>query len=168
VYYYFLVDGTIYLFIFFPPFFSFVLKFLVSYLFSVGLEQLSKVSLGSINVFGLAYILTNVLIINFFLFAFFWVFVDTNPIIDFFNSNSNFLENDLESDVASVAAATEETVYPEGGNLNVSEDEVFVKPFLILYAEEHGIEGLMNAEPMVAEEIPEVWSKLIEGLKNNK
>jgi len=80
VFYYSLVDGTILFLRIFPPFFSFALKSLVFYLFFVGLGQRSKISLGSVNVSCMAYISSYVLIINFFLFTFFWVSVD-NPVV---------------------------------------------------------------------------------------
>lgn len=76
MYYYFLVDGSISILGFFPPFFSFVLKYLLYFLYFAGLEQLPKVSLGSTYVFSLAYISSYVLIINFFLLAFFWFSVE--------------------------------------------------------------------------------------------
>jgi hypothetical protein len=76
VFYYFLVDGTILFLRIFPPFFSFVLKSLAFYLYFAGLGQLSEIPLGSAHVSCMAYISSYVLIINFFLFTFFWVSVE--------------------------------------------------------------------------------------------
>ena len=78
---YFLVDGTFSILKLLPSFFSFVLKFLVYYLYFVGYVLLPTLSLGSTYVSGLAYIFAYVLIINFLLFAFFWVFVDVNTLV---------------------------------------------------------------------------------------
>jgi hypothetical protein len=76
VFYYFLVDGTILFPRIFPPFFSFVLKSLAFYLYFAGLGQLSEIPLGSAHVSCMAYISSYVLIINFFLFTFFWISVE--------------------------------------------------------------------------------------------
>ena len=76
MFYYSLVDGTILFLRIFPPFFSFVLKSLAFYLYFAGLGQRSEIPVGSAYVSCMAYISSYVLIINFFLFTFFWVCVE--------------------------------------------------------------------------------------------
>lgn len=123
MYYYFLVDGSISFFSVFPPFFSFVLKYLQYFLYSAGLELLPKISLGSTNVFGLAYISSYVLIINFFLLAFFWISVE--PIN--FEASSEPIE-----EISFIKAIENDSlVYTPGEE----------KPFLIVYVEEVGIDN---------------------------
>ena len=123
MYYYFLVDGSICIFSIFPPFFSFVLKYLRYFLYFAGLERLPKISLGSTHVFSLAYISSNVLIINFFLLAFFWFSVET---VNFELSSEPVAE-----------LIFEKTSNHQCPFVFLPDEE---KPFLITYVEEIGLD----------------------------
>lgn len=152
MYYYFLEDGTIPFLGLLPPFFSFVLKCLLYYLYFAGYAQHSKISLGSTHVFGLAYISSNVLIINFFLLAFFWVSVETSAIEP---SSGVILENDTSFVIKSVEDSVPKFpcpfIFPEGVE----------KPFLIQHVETIGLDafykGVEEASKLPLEEISEIF-----------
>lgn len=118
--------------------------------------QHSKISLGSTHVLGLAYISSNVLIINFFLLAFLWVSVETVAIEP---SSGVIIENENPLLIKSVEEAVENTtpkfpcpfVFPEGVE----------KPFLIKHVEEIGLDaffkGVEEASKLPLEEISEIF-----------
>ena len=127
MYYYFLVDGSISILDFFPPFFSFVLIYLLYFLYFAGLEQPPKVSLGSTYVFSLAYFSSYVLIINFFLLVFFWFSVEPAN-IEISPEPLKPIELLLEEELARAANKCP-FIFAPGE-----------KPFLIIYVEEIGID----------------------------
>lgn len=127
--YYFLVDGTISILSLFPPFFSFVLKYLQSYSHFVGYVPHSEISLGSTYVFSLAYIPSYVLIINFFLLAFFWFSIE--PIIE------EVLPGEASPIDISIEALEVQPKFPSPFIFS----EGVEKPFIVAHVEEIGIDA---------------------------